>query len=564
VSIKATFWCIVITLVSLSSPASAAYFTIKDYGVDIKVHGKEGYFEVKETLVISYTQPRHGINHKLIYKYKKDGEIKEFKIYDVSVEGHPYEVSKSGNYNVVKIGSASRFVEGIQTYVIHYKVKKAWIFTQTHSEFYWDIIGHEWKAPIDRIHYTITLDEFLPMSESDYYIYTGYQGVKGQDVSIAYNAGVFSGSSTRPFDEREGVTIAIKLPKEYVLRPTKAEIWWEKHGFMTIGGSIFGLIASMFFWVWRRYGKDYTIVRMVQFDPPKDITPAEAGVIIDEKADNIDIIALIPYWAHKGYMNIKKINGDHELIKIKDLGSDAPAHERIVFSKLFSYGDTVRLSSLEYEFSATMNAAKSSLQSSVNGSGIYYPISMKAQIISYIASGLLIILGFGALVLFGSVWICAGLVGAGLIGFFFSYHMLKRSEKGVHLYQHILGFKMFVKEAEKDKLEYMLKEDPDYFEKTLPYAMIFGYAKQWSAKFDGLLLEPPNWYIGGGHMYHGGYFNTGDFGRTFEDSVQEIESVFSSVPEPSSNFGGGSGGGFSGGGGGFSGGGFGGGGGDSW
>ena len=31
---------------------------------------------------------------------------------------------------------------------------------------------------------------------------------------------------------------------------------------------------------------------------------------------------------------------------------------------------------------------------------------------------------------------------------------------------------MFVKAAEKDKIERMLKDDPDYFEKTLPYAMI--------------------------------------------------------------------------------------------
>jgi uncharacterized membrane protein YgcG len=559
-------WCILIALMTFSSSVDAQSFTIKDYGVDISVKGKEGYFEVVETIKVSYNAPSHGIKRKILYKYKKEDKLKELDLYDINVKGHEFTTSESGSYTIIKIGSPSLFVDGEQVYKVSFKVKKAWLLMEDHTEFYWNVIGADWNTSIDSIHYTIALDEFLPMSENDYIVNTGSFGQNGKDVTIGYNAGVFSGSSTRPFNPNEGVTIAINLPKDYVLRPTAWEVWWEKNGLMAIGGSLFGLIASMFFWVWHRYGKDYSIVRMVQFDPPKGITPAEAGVIIDEKADNIDIISLIPYWAHLGHLNIKKIDDDHELIKIKDIPADAPPYERIVFSKLFSYGDTVRLSSLEYEFSATMNAAKSSLQSSVNGSGIYYPISMKAQIISYIVSGLLVILGFGALVLFKSEWICGGLVAAGLIGFFFAHHMLKKSEKGVHLYQHILGFKMFVKEAEKDKLEYMLKQDPNYFEKTLPYALIFGYASQWSAKFDGLLLEPPSWYIGGGHMYHGGYFNTGDFGRTFEDSAHEIESVFSSVPEPSSNFGGGSGGGgFSGGGGGgFSGGGFGGGGGDSW
>jgi uncharacterized membrane protein YgcG len=125
------------------------------------------------------------------------------------------------------------------------------------------------------------------------------------------------------------------------------------------------------------------------------------------------------------------------------------------------------------------------------------------------------------------------------------------------LYQETLGFKMFVKAAEKDKIERMLKDDPMYFEKTLPYAMVFGYAKSWSKKFEGLLLEPPGWYVGPGGMYHAGHFSPAAFGSSFDSSMNEIKSVFNSTPSSS-----GSGGGFSGGG--SVGGGFGGGGGGSW
>ncbi len=552
-----------ITLLSLASlTVKAQKFTIKDYGVDMALHGKESYFEVIETINVDYTEPQHGIIRKIPFKYKQDDKVKEVKIYDIEVDEHIHSVAESGQYLTIKIGSKETYVEGNQTYVIRYKVKKAWLFMEDHTEFYWNIIGDQWKTTIDSIHFTVKLDEFLPMSEQDYVINTGARGMKNKDATIIYNAGVFSGSSTRRYEGYEGMTLAINLPKTYVTRPSAWEIWWEKYGLMSLGGVLFSIIASMFYVVWRKYGKDYQIIRMVQFSPPKDITPAEAGVIIDEKADNIDIIALIPYWAHKGHLQIKRTDKDHELIRVKPLAEDVPAHERTVFSRLFANGDAVALSSLQNEFSGTLQAAKSSLRAHVDGMGIYYPVSMRAQIITYIVAGITVALAFLSFILFHNIWISASLLLAGMIGFFFAYHMLKRNEKGVHLYQHVLGFQMFIKAAEKDKLETMLKEDPDYFEKTLPYAMIFGYAKEWSKKFDGLLLEPPSWYIGGGHMYYGGYFNAGEFGQTFEDSVQEIESVFSSVPEPSSNFGGG--GGFSGGGGGFSGGGFGGGGGDSW
>jgi hypothetical protein len=86
--------------------------------------------------------------------------------------------------------------------------------------------------------------------------------------------------------------------------------------------------------------------------------------------------------------------------------------------------------------------------------------------------------------------------------------------------------------------------------------MIFGYAKQWSKKFDGLLLEPPKWYVTP-VGYYGNGFMPSEFGSSFESSIHDMQSVFTSTPSSS-------GGGSSFGGGGSSGGGFGGGGGGSW
>jgi uncharacterized membrane protein YgcG len=272
-------------------------------------------------------------------------------------------------------------------------------------------------------------------------------------------------------------------------------------------------------------------------------------------------LALLPYWAHNGHITIKRIpikwgKDDHELTMIKPLSMGVGPYESIVFDGLFSGRNTVKVSDLENTFYEYLQSAKTSLKTHLNSMGVYYPVSIKMQIYSMVASVILAFLGIFLGIIFESIALGAALGLSSLIGFVFASYMLKKNERGVHLYQQVLGFKMFVKAAEKDKIEWLLKEDPDYFEKTLPYAMIFGYAKQWSKKFDGLLLEPPKWYVTPVGYYHGS-FTPSEFGSSFQGSINEIQSVFTSVPSSS-----GGGGGFSGGG--SSGGGFGGGGGGSW
>jgi uncharacterized membrane protein YgcG len=550
-------WC-------FSENAYADYFFIRDYNIDIKVLGKQGLFEVHEEITVEFNEPRKGIFRNIPYKYRINGEDVSIKIFDVYVEGYKFSTSTENNNYVIKIGDKDIFLDGIQKYKISYKVKKAFILTDEHTEFYWNLIGTGWPVSIDTINYTVKLDEATSMSENDYYVYTGKEGEKGQDATISYFVDKFVGHSTRPYGPNEGLTLAIKLPKEYIRRPSKEEILWEKYGMAGIGSILFLIISGLFYRTWHLYGKDYPIVRMVQFVPPPDLNPAEAGVLIDEKADNVDILALLPYWAHNGHITIKRIpvkwgKDDHEISRIKNLPENAGPYEKIIFDGLFADNDTVLISSLENSFYEYLQSAKLSLKTHLNNMGVYYPVSMKMQITTAIISVLLAFAGIGLGIIFQSFAIGIGLGLTSIVGLFFANYMLKKNERGVHLYQQVLGFKMFIKAAEKDKIERLLKEDPEYFEKTLPYAMVFGYAKQWSKKFDGLLLEPPKWYVAPhGMYYHGNTFSPSEFGSSFDSGIRDIQSVFTSMPASS----GGGGGSFSGGG--SSGGGFGGGGGGSW
>ncbi len=154
------------------------------------------------------------------------------------------------------------------------------------------------------------------------------------------------------------------------------------------------------------------------------------------------------------------------------------------------------------------------------------------------------------------LWLGVALIASGIILISFGIFMTKKTKKGTLLYQKLLGFKEFIKTVEKDRLQEFLKQDENYFDKVLPYAIVFDMADKWKDKLKGLDVPPPKWY---NTNYGGANFNTLMFMNSLDHSMNEMTNTFYSAPHSSGT----SGGSFSGGGG-FSGGGFGGGGGSSW
>lgn len=535
---------------------SQGYY-VKDYQVDIKLN-QSGWVDVKETLLVDFIDQRRGIIRFIPYRYKVEGgEVVDFKITDGEVEGYHFKTYKEGSNYVIKIGESDLFITGEHQYVISYKMKRPYIFDEKYTEFYWNIIGTEWDTHIDAAAFTVRFDDYISLQPDDYKAFVGAFGSTEAISNLDYGRNRISGKVARRLEAGEGLTFAVKLPVSAIERPGAGELWWKKNGPLSVSLTFGSLFIFLFYYLWNKYGKDYPIIKAARFTPPEGMNPSEAGTIIDEKADNVDIMALLPFWAHKGMLKIirhekKWKSDDYELVRLCDLDADAKPYERIIFDRLFRDGNSVRTSELKEEFYPSLSAAKSNLQEDIK-SRMYYPISRKMQIVTGILSFVALALGIVLCILLQSIIPGLGLGTAALIGVFFTIKMLKKNEVGVRLYQEVLGFKMFIQKADKDRLERMLKDDPMYFEKTLPYAMVFGYTKDWTKKFDGLLTTPPTWYTTNGMGVHA--FSPSDFGKSFDSGVKDIQSAFSSMPASSGD---GSGGG------GFSGGGFGGGGGSSW
>lgn len=140
-----------------------------------------------------------------------------------------------------------------------------------------------------------------------------------------------------------------------------------------------------------------------------------------------------------------------------------------------------------------------------------------------------------------------------LILIFLTSIMNKKTPMANRWYGQVLGLRNFIIYTEKDRLDLLLKDDPQLFYNILPYAYAFGISDIWQEHFKDLTFDNPSWYISNNNLSN--YYLISSMNRNFSTMTSTI-----AAPKPSQR----SSGGFSGGGGGFSGGGFGGGSVGSW
>lgn len=81
-----------------------------------------------------------------------------------------------------------------------------------------------------------------------------------------------------------------------------------------------------------------------------------------------------------------------------------------------------------------------------------------------------------------------------IIIYWFSQKPSRRTELGNVLYGKIKGFKNFLETVEKDKLNALVEENPNYFYDILPYTYVFGISDKWIKKFESISLKAPEWY----------------------------------------------------------------------
>jgi len=531
---------------------------INSFGSEINIQ-KDAWVLVSEKIVYDFEEgQKHGIIREspVVYKNQKGESFGvDFEVLSVSDEkGNNYQFTKGreGESVKIKIGDPKILVTGVKTYIINYKIKGAITYFSDHDELYWNVTGNGWSVPIGQAIANVLLP--LEVKEGTKTIcYTGKKDSTAKNCQVVWsrpNSVVIS--SDRQLLSGEGLTFAVSFPKNIVAQVEPKKIVSSPFPIIILGLisfiSFFYYVVSPFvlIYLWLKFGRDPKTQKPVSawYDPPKDkegrkLSPALVGTLVDESADEKDLVATIVDLARRGYLKIKEEDKDFLLIKRKEFKEDLGLleYEKDLLSAIFADKDQVLTKTLKKTFPEKAGKIKGELYTILVEKGFFPENPKKVRDRFYILSAV-------AFFTFN--------IPLGVFSLLFGRVMPRKTLFGAQAKIVAQGLKNFLVSQER-QLTFQEK-NWYFFEKLLPFAIVFDVAKTWAERFKDISGTPPDWYEG----EPGRMMTPVLFVNSLTQSTSSLQSAMTPTTTRSSS---GFSSGFSGG---SSGGGFGGGGGSSW
>lgn len=545
-----------------------------------------GVMHIKEVIAVDFKENvKHGIYREIPTIYHNGNTTSYLNIsLDAVTRDHMpthYTVSQQGDSLQIKIGDANKTLSGTQRYEIEYDVIGALKSFSDHDELYWNVTGNNWETTIKKATAVVTI---MGSTLTQATCFEGDRGSNEACLHTQTSTGEQTFATKKELTSGEGLTVVSGWKKGIIpiLTATKPQTFADK--LLSVESLLIFVLTFLFstgsiFWLWWTRGRDRWIrlplvldshqsgtnkplfvkeATVVEFTPPENLRPAEIGVLIDERADTIDITGTIIDLASRGYLSITELpkkwlfgSVDYTLLKKdKELSGLLP-YEKELFNRLFPGNKkSVTVSSLKQTFFDDLKKVKELLYVDMADKGLFVanPEKVRIQYLTYalfllIFAGVLLAVSIAkeyAIVFAGA----AGVLLGGLILVVTANRMPRRTEKGYDLYRRIKGYRLFIETSERYRQQFFEKKN--MFNEVLPYVIIFGLTGKFATAMKKLGVKPesPTWYSGTST------FNPVLFSSQLHTFSQSFSSAIAAAPQSSGFSGGSSGGGFGGGGGG--------------
>ncbi len=249
---------------------------------------------------------------------------------------------------IVRIGDEYSVVTGTKEYTISYTIEYPADRMSEKDFIFHSVMGADWQSDVLDFRFDVRFDKPLPESAvNSVKVYSGDWGNTEYQTDMSEYCHVtsegFSGEIIG-LSSHTAVTFYTELPDGFFNVDDSSSSM--NYVLLAVLLLIVGWLLYKFFTSQVKFP-----VASVEFYPPDGISSAEAGTIIDESADVKDITSLIPWFAHRGHIQIKELgkdkDNDIELTMLKPLPADAPDYQRVFFNDvLFAKGDVVRMKEL--------------------------------------------------------------------------------------------------------------------------------------------------------------------------------------------------------------------------
>ncbi|MBI5414551.1 DUF2207 domain-containing protein [Candidatus Peregrinibacteria bacterium] len=581
---------------------------ITNFDANIRIQ-EDGKVRVEEHISVDFHDlQKHGIFRDIPYAYvSPDGSkvFTEISAQSVTRNGmsEPYEVILNDANIRIQIGDANTLISGTQEYTIEYLATGILRSFGTYDELYLNVTGLEWPVTILKSSAEVHLPETNVMDSEpcggdiecfrlishpapkilQKNCFLGVQGSREKCKITEKNSQNITFTSQRRLETGEGMTIAVGYTPNtipiLIASPPKTfgDILFSPVTF-GFAGIIFLLGAFFVLRLWWKHGRDSYFQRknlhdpnasqgvmpvleheniVVEYEAPEKLRPAEIGVIMDEKADTLDVSATIVDLAVRGYLTIMEkakdsfFGSSDYILKRTEKGEDGLLeYEQKLLKSIFKIEKEILLSSLKNTFSQDLREVKNELYREITEKGFFGENPESVRLRYFLWAFFVLIFGVGLIILAANILseialgIGIGLVGFGVLFLIFSRFMPRRTAEGREIYRKARGYEVFLNNVEKHRQIFFEKQN--VFMDVLPYAIVFGTTKKLSDAMAIIGVQPraPSWYIGT-HP-----FLISEFGAQVHNFSHTISTTMSSTPSGSGSSGGSSGGGFGGGGGG--------------
>src|SRR5438093_4770500 len=396
------------TLAATSLGAQRSY-SIERFDALIRVN-RDASIDVTETITARFVGSYNGLYRTIPIRYRNAQGlnwtlgVSRQSARDDAGRDLRVETSREGANVKYKVWIPGA-VNATRTLVLRYHATNGLRFFDEHDELYWNITGDEWEVPLGAASAEI---ELPPNTTGIRAIaFNGVYGATTRDATVTIDGSVVHIAMPHPLGYHEGLTAVVGWDKGVVTAPTVTDRAIETASsnwplLIPIPVFLFAL------WRWRRSGRDPRQRPIaVQYEPPKGVSPAEAGTLLDNSADMRDITATLVDLAVRGYMRIEehqnpKLFGlfgggtSYSLQRLKSADGLTP-HEVAVFDGVFSeHGDHVELDELKDEFYKELDPIRNAVFDRLKGSGFYKnrPDKVK-QLWTGAAMGLAVAIGVG-------------------------------------------------------------------------------------------------------------------------------------------------------------------------
>lgn len=511
----------------------------------------------------------HGIAPIFVKKY--DNHPTNFSLQSVTDE-QGASLEHTWNGDELRIGKKDIYVQGEKTYVIKFTqrdVTKHYDNTGR-DEFYWDVIGNEWRVPMENVRVSVKLDESLQAARrGEVFCYVGKQGSR-ERCNVSDDKSEIVTNVSR-LNRREGITMAVGFTSgtftgyQETLSEKFIKIWATVQ---TIASSLAVILMLLLVWRYRRLFGRYSELKPI---PPEYLPPNQASVMTSAYIlKNYEVMAIkgsakvaqLLDLAVRHYIKLYEVrkasflrSAQYEIEIVKDLKELRPEESEIVRdmfgSSMPKPGQRLNLKKLQNNLSYAARTRDDDTNLKNLARGKYALCEQTLANKRIVQRWALWVCAVGVLLLSPMLLLVAGIVFALSFGW-------SLTDEGLALRRYLAGLKMYIGVAEAERLQMLqspegvekVKVDASdekqlvkLYERVLPYAVLFGQEKEWSkqlGKYYEQVGEQPDWYSGQGA------FNA----AAFAAGMNSLSSVASSASDYSSTSGGSTGGGFAGGGGG--------------